>query len=117
MTDAGVRALALSPHVRGLKQLDLGCEPSFLVRALQTETDRVTDAGVRALAGAPSLAGLRYLSLQGHRITDDGARAIAESPHLAQLGHLNLRDTGVGAEAKKVLRQRYGPGVCTFSAP
>jgi uncharacterized protein (TIGR02996 family) len=130
----GLRALATSPHLRALSTLSLkGCKHlgdeavrallaapwAPALRALCLRRDRrgwdnlgITDAGLEAMAGSPALAGLRLLDLEGHGITDRGAAALEASPYLTALGRLNLRLTDVGADLRKRLRKRFGPGVC-----
>jgi uncharacterized protein (TIGR02996 family) len=87
--DAAV-SLGYSPHLRGLKLLNLAC-------------CRLGDAGGRGLAKGRGLVGLEKLYLKGNGIRADGARALAGSPLAARLKHLDLRDTRPLEDAGAVL--------------
>ena len=80
--EEGARALAGSPHLAKLTELDLG-------------ENRIGDEGARALAGSPHLAKLTTLHLEGNQIGDEGARG---SPHLAKLTTLHLWFNQLGEE-------------------
>jgi uncharacterized protein (TIGR02996 family) len=85
----GLAALLGSPHLRRLRELDLGAAG-------------IGEAGARALAAWPGLARLSILGLSGNAIGDGGAGALAASPHLAGLTDLRLAAndiTQVGARA------------------
>jgi hypothetical protein len=76
----------------------------------------LNDDGVIALARSPHFPRLARLELLGNDITDIGARALAESPTLAKLAFLGLKENpAITKEAKKLLRDRFGAGVVTFS--
>jgi uncharacterized protein (TIGR02996 family) len=77
MGPAGAQALAASPALRAVEELDL-------------EANVLGDAGLAALAASPHLTRLRVLSLRENRISDDGVRALARSPLLATLRLLDL---------------------------
>jgi hypothetical protein len=81
--DAGVLALASSPHLTTLTALDLGY-------------NELTDRAAIALAQWPSLSNLDTLELSTNRIGDAGLAALAESPHLGRLTALHLSNTAVG---------------------
>jgi uncharacterized protein (TIGR02996 family) len=81
--DEGVRTLVNSPHLSGLKRLDLSdC-------GIELE-------GVRAVAASPHLSGLESLDLSGQRLGrpsqagNQGALLLAASPHLSNLRELSL---------------------------
>jgi uncharacterized protein (TIGR02996 family) len=101
LTDRGVRLLAASPHLAGVKSLDLSMNFG------------ITAAGVRALAASPHLAGLEVLNLGDVPMGAEGARALAESPHLAGLRGLGLRNychqsTPLDEASRQLLRGRFG---------
>jgi uncharacterized protein (TIGR02996 family) len=110
--DAGLAALAGYRHLDALRKLDLSKvrTPFALLNAAG-----ITDAGARVLAMLPGLAGLRWLNLENNALTDSGAQALLASPHLAGLGYLNLKGNRLSTDTQRAFRQRYGPGVCTFS--
>jgi uncharacterized protein (TIGR02996 family) len=92
---AAARALAGSPHVAGLKSLDLF-------------RNHVGDAGARALAESPHLANLADLDLFENEITDAGSQALLNSPHLAGLRRLNLSGNAVAPKQRALWRKRLG---------
>jgi hypothetical protein len=130
---AGVRALATSPNLAGVRDLVLGGNSEVdeeegvgdaLAAALAGPDVRMTrlerlhlsycrigDAGARALAAAPALAALRSLDLAYNQIGHAGARALAESPHLKSLKRLNLRGNALGRQAQQALSERHGKRV------
>jgi uncharacterized protein (TIGR02996 family) len=88
----GARSLARSPHVAGLRVLDV------------SHNVLIGGAGVSSLARSPQLAGLRCLRLDATGCAPNGAAALARSPHLANLTVLSLsaadmRPAGVAALA------------------
>jgi Leucine-rich repeat (LRR) protein len=91
-----------SPHLRGLRELDLGrC--------------RLRMRDVQRLAGAASLASVERLRLAGNRLFDTGTEALLASPHLKRLRELDLRNTQLGprgaaalGEAASLERLRVG---------
>jgi uncharacterized protein (TIGR02996 family) len=121
----GARALARSPHLANLRQLNLGvqeigpegaralADSPHLGRLtdLDLSGNDIGDAGVRALASSPGLASLTNLDLSDNEITDEGVRALADSPHLSALQVLNLKDNDFGAKSARVLRKRFGKRV------
>jgi uncharacterized protein (TIGR02996 family) len=114
VADPGLAALAGYPHLDALRRLDLS---KSATRLAYIDAARITDAGARLLASLPALGGLRWLNLANNALTDAGAQALLAAPHLAGLGHLNLKGSRISAETQRAFRQRYGPGVCTFSRP
>jgi hypothetical protein len=111
---AGLWAMARSPHLAGLRRLDLsgkqlGDEGVKAVLAGQWRLERLdlsstamTEAGAKLLAGSPAAAGLTSLELRENSLGDAGVAALAESPHLGGLVSLNLyrtEMTDVGASA------------------
>lgn len=87
--DDGARALARSPHLARLTELNLGNNPE-----LHRE-------GTRALAHSPHAANLTSLLLHYCHLGDEAIRPLTRSPHLGQLTELYLSgndlsdDTGV----------------------
>ena len=84
MTAAGLEALVSSPHVRGLKVLEI-------------DFNRIGPEAARVLAEAPDLAGLTALTVKTCEIGSAGAAELAGSPHLAGLEKLNLRVNEIDA--------------------
>jgi uncharacterized protein (TIGR02996 family) len=74
---AGLAALAGSPHLTGLRKLDLGQNP-------------VGDEGLRAIAGSRTLTGLTWLNLFDAQVTDEGVAALVASPVVQNLRFLDL---------------------------
>ncbi|MDY3552787.1 TIGR02996 domain-containing protein [Gemmata sp. JC717] len=66
LTDDAVRALARSPNVRNLEELDLE----------QTGATAPGDEAARELAGSEALAALNALTVRGWRLTDRGSDAL-----------------------------------------
>jgi len=88
-TDVGVRWLAQSPQVAGLRQL-------YLCNREGIETGRLNeigDAGALALADSPYLGQLETLDLWNTSVGDSGLEALADSPHLIQLSSLTAWKT------------------------
>jgi hypothetical protein len=73
----GLAALAASPHLAGLRELDLGQNP-------------VLDGGLHALAASRTLTALTWLSLYDAQVSDDGVAALVGSPVVQHLRYLNL---------------------------
>src|SRR5205823_13478132 len=84
ISDAGVRALAESPHARALTTLNL-------------RDNRISDEGVSALAWSPHLASLTCLDVSAGlgmgQVSLVGVRRIAESAYLRDLVTLRLTTT------------------------
>jgi hypothetical protein len=126
---AGVRALARSASLAGLTTLVLGgaCRevdgdawaaalvepPAQLARLkyLHLSFNSIGDAGVRALAAAPQLACLTTLDLTSNQCGGEGARALVDSAHLRGLRALKLRGNPLDANARSLLRRRFGKRV------
>jgi uncharacterized protein (TIGR02996 family) len=120
--DEGVRALAASGLVEGLRSLYLGGNnlgPSAAqalakaaaaenLRVLDLTDNRLGDDGAIALAHSPHLRNLILLDLAGNLVEDRGADALAESPHLDGLIYLGLSGSVISPPAEKRLRDRFG---------
>jgi uncharacterized protein (TIGR02996 family) len=76
LTPDGLAALLASPHLTGLRSLDLP----------QVNAER----HVRALAGSSALGGLAHLSLGSYPVSAEGLRALGSSPSLGKLTSLDL---------------------------
>ena len=76
-------SLARSPHLSGLKRLELG-------------RNRLADHGVRVLTDAPCLDGLEHLDLRENDIGEAGGRALAAATRLGRLRHLELAGNRLG---------------------
>jgi uncharacterized protein (TIGR02996 family) len=95
--DEGVRALADSPHLARLTSLVLSRNDIGL--------------GVRSLAASPQLGRLEVLDLGNNRITSEDALTLARSPYLPRLIWLSLDGNPIGAEGRALLEQRFGKSV------
>jgi uncharacterized protein (TIGR02996 family) len=106
-------ALISSPHLTGVRALDLGLCMGLAgamlgellaagltkqLTALDLSHCELGDEDVIALAGHPHIAGLDWLSLAGNYVSSRGARALARSPYLARLRHLDLADNRIDDE-------------------
>jgi uncharacterized protein (TIGR02996 family) len=130
--DRAVKALAQSPHLAGLEELDLSrswmsdrglrhlCESPHLtyLRRLGLGGVSLTDRGYQTLARAPFAARLKELRVgkgpyQDCREApgDVGARALAESPHLGQIEALHVELRGLSPDVVQALRGRFGDRV------
>jgi uncharacterized protein (TIGR02996 family) len=97
--DEGAAALAASPHLGALRVLAL----SF---------NLINVEGVRALAASAHLAGLKELHLRyNYGIADEGACVLAASPRLGGLRKLRLEYCGIGPPGAAALRDRFGDRV------
>jgi uncharacterized protein (TIGR02996 family) len=114
---SAIVALAASPHLARLRELDLehndlGDEEALLlassphlgaVESLLLWSNRIGDAGARALASSPKLPALTRLDLSANAIGDAGALALASSPLLARLALLDLQRNRIGDEGARAL--------------
>ncbi len=122
---AGIRALAGSGLLRGLRSLTLGennlpptaaatlaASPGVAeLRVLDVRENRLGDDGAAALAGSPHLRNLVHLDLSKNLIEDAGADALAESPHLGGLIYLDLHQNVISPAATGRLKRRFGDRV------
>jgi uncharacterized protein (TIGR02996 family) len=81
--DQIARALAASPCVCNLRELNLG-------------RNRIGDEGAAALVQSANLADLTALDLRENNLTEAGAFSLAASAHLPHLTSLNLNDNDIG---------------------
>jgi uncharacterized protein (TIGR02996 family) len=127
--DATLAVLFGSPHLAGVRQLDVGinrmgdsgvallCSPAtpFRLRNLHLDNNSLTDAGVVTLAAWPGLATVEVLRLNSNKIGSRGALALVNSPHAGALRVLDLEfnplDEPSGAAARQALLDRFGDGV------
>jgi uncharacterized protein (TIGR02996 family) len=123
--DAGVRALAGSDLMAGLRSLHLGGNtlgpptaaalggPAAAenLRVLDLTDNRLGDKGATTLAESPHLRNLILLDLAENQVEDRGAHALADSPHLGGLIYLGLSGNVISAPAAKRLRARFGERV------
>jgi uncharacterized protein (TIGR02996 family) len=94
--DAGLAALAASPHLAGLEALSFGMEQ--------------IGEGLQALAGASWIGSLRSLDLSGNEIGDDALTSFLSDAPLRRLERLVLDGTGAGLGAVQALAEadRFG---------
>jgi uncharacterized protein (TIGR02996 family) len=126
--DDTLATLFQSPHLAGLRQLDLGINKlgdtglgvlcsertTFRLRNLQLDNNSLTDRGVEVLAAWPGLADVETLILSSNLINRKGALALAQSPHLTRLKILWLHTNPIadlGRVAQQPLVDRFGDAV------
>jgi hypothetical protein len=102
---AGAAALAASPHIRGLIDLDLA--------GGSNSTNRIGPEGARHLARSDNFGRLESLNLVFNFI-GEGLIALAESPRLPALRSLNLPGNGVTDEGLRVLARSPGLPALTW---
>ncbi len=119
VTEAGMRELAVGPHLRTLVEWNLIgsplgdgglialCESPLAesLTAVRFPNTGIGDAGVGALVRSPMFAKLNSpsLNLMMNRIGDDGLRALAESEHLLRYRELVLRENACGDDGAAAL--------------
>jgi uncharacterized protein (TIGR02996 family) len=123
VTDAGLRALADSPHLRSLRVLSLsgtritasGIEavlnsPYFRLTGLSVANCQLRSAAMDVIAGSPRTARLEVLDLSGNDEFGSGElRALAESEYLSPMTELDVRGTSAGdTTVYDALRERVG---------
>jgi hypothetical protein len=108
ISEPGVQALASTPALAALVELDLSsnhlperaltalAESPYLrrLRALRVDGGRVTDRTAEELAAAPGFSGLTALELDGSgtQTSTPGLLALLTAPHFAGLERLGLTD-------------------------
>ena len=92
--DGGMRLLARSPNLAGIRGLNLS-------------STGIGDDGAVALAGC-QLDNLSELYLGNNRIGDTGAGALADSTRLGSLTALFLNDNNISREGRRILSRRFG---------
>jgi uncharacterized protein (TIGR02996 family) len=101
--ESGVRILAESPDLAGIRNLNLAsssvgddglavllASPYLACTRLTLRDAEIGDEGAQALAQAPALARCRALFLGNNQLGDDAVAALAGSAHLAGLEQLGL---------------------------
>jgi uncharacterized protein (TIGR02996 family) len=83
-----MQALANSPFINGLEQLDLG---DGLYSA-----NTIGAKGMQAIAGSANFAHLNRLHADFNGVGDAGMKALAASKHVTNLRHLDLVSNGIG---------------------
>jgi uncharacterized protein (TIGR02996 family) len=94
----GLRALAVSPHLDALKELNLAGA-------------RVGLDGLRVLLSSRHLGGLRSLDLSENELDAAGSEALARSPLFGQLVHLNLSHNRMAPGVVEALARSGNGGV------
>jgi uncharacterized protein (TIGR02996 family) len=92
MTAAGLEALVNSPHIRGLK-------------VLEVFHNQIGPEGARVVAESGNVSGLTALTLQGTDIGSAGAATLAGSPHLAGLEKLDLMRNDIADDGAVTLSE------------
>lgn len=90
----GVKALAQSASLKGLRWLDLS-------------SNRLGPTAIKLLVESEYTRGLRVLDLSNNPVGEAGARALAESPHLEGLAELALTGCDIGRSGP-ALAKRFG---------
>jgi uncharacterized protein (TIGR02996 family) len=133
LTGKGLEALSASPHLRGLRRLELPfnrlddqaleglAEAAWELEGLELGSNLVSGRGATALAQSQRLAGLRQLGLSHARLGGPAALALASSKTLASLEVLDLSGCQLDAQgvqaflealslpALRALRLEYNP--------
>lgn len=121
VTDAEVADLVASPHVAGLRTLELvghrlGDEAASAIagspwlrqlEVLNLNHNRIGRPGAQSLAAAPGLASLTHLHLANNQIGDAAVKAILHSPYLKGLTTLELRGNSFGRRVSRQIRERF----------
>lgn len=123
VTDAGLRALADSPHLRNLRVLSIsgtritasGIEailnsPHFRLTGLSVANCQLRRDAMEVIAASPRTARLEVLDLSGNDEFGSGElRALAESEFLSPMTELDVRGTSAGdTSVYDALRERVG---------
>jgi uncharacterized protein (TIGR02996 family) len=126
MSSRGVAAIAGSPLLRTVTELDLGCgsgigdEGATLLAAsphlgrllsLSLPVARLGTKGVEAIAGAAWTAGLVRLDLRDNAIKKAGVVVLADPAHFPRLRRLELQRVVRTKDLKAKLTKRFGEGV------
>jgi uncharacterized protein (TIGR02996 family) len=124
----GMEALAASPHLLSISELNLGnrsglssagvaslaSSPNVAhLTSLLLHQNRIGNSAIFAVALSGHLSGLRELYLSGSRAGQYGAAALARG-RLAHLDLLDLRDNEMDNLAADLLAQWEGPGPVTL---
>lgn len=110
-------AFARSPHLGGLRELDLSghrfgpvvaqylADAAWLanVHTLNLGYNAVTDDGAEAFAESPNVANLTNFKFGSNDLTDRGLIALCHSPHLAKLTALDVSGNELTAEGVTAL--------------
>jgi uncharacterized protein (TIGR02996 family) len=122
LTPWGAKDLFWSPHLAGLRELDLGANhlDNRVFQVLTTCPVRphlrrltlggVTDDDVKLLGSGEKLPALRALALNGLHFTDDGAAVLAELPLIGRLVELDLQSTSLTPRGIHALVQSHHAG-------
>jgi uncharacterized protein (TIGR02996 family) len=122
ITDAGVRALAESPHLANLRILSLNRtqitpaaveaivnSPNLRLRGLGLEGCALSPSAIRIMAESPMLARLDWLDLASHMsFRVDALMPLAESEYLSPRCELNVRECSADNATVSALRARLG---------
>jgi hypothetical protein len=123
LTDAGLRALAESPHLANLSVLGISgtdvtaggieallASPHLRLAGLALAGCNLNSAVLELLATSPALARVRWLDLGGYydRMGDQELMPLAESEYLSPLCELDIRGSYVDADTHTALRNRLG---------
>jgi hypothetical protein len=91
-----MRALAESPILEGVRDLDLSSNP-------------LGSEGLHALARSPHAGTLQQLGLRNCRIDDEAAALVSSS--FTALSTVRVSEDSVSPEALGALRERFGSGL------
>jgi uncharacterized protein (TIGR02996 family) len=122
LTDAGLRALAESPHLANLRVLGISgtditatgidallASPHMRLTGLALARCAVTTDALELLATSPALARVRWLDLSGnYDALSDALRLLAESDYLSPLCELDTRGSYLDTSTLTALRGRLG---------
>jgi uncharacterized protein (TIGR02996 family) len=123
LTDAGIRALAESPHLANVRVLGISgtdvtaagieallASPHLRLIGLALAGCNLDAAMLQLLANAPALTRVRWLDLGGYyyRMGEKELMPLAESEYLSPLCELDIRGSHVDADTQIALRGRLG---------
>jgi len=87
LSETGIRALATSPHLMNLRELDLS--------GGSNSTNEIGPDGAGAIANSTNFRHLATLNLAFNNIEDDGFSELVRSPNLPELRRLNAPGNGI----------------------
>ncbi len=102
--EEGLLALASSPHMSNLRELELSC--------CGQDDHGHTNAGIMAIFQSPYMANLERLAVGTIPLTYEGLNALMMSPHMGNLVYIHIDPEGLGTDLsniniRPILAQRF----------